>query len=94
MIRLLCGNKYGGLSMNSINFFGNTKMSISDSLFNSKNIEYIHIFYTKEEAFTRKPEARGEIVFISNDVEGRKNFKDSSIMEVIAQMAEFIDTLK
>ena len=80
--------------MNSIRLLGNTKVSISDSLFNSKNVEYIQVFYTKEEAFTRKPEARGEITFISNDVEGRKKFKGSSIMEVISQMAEFIDTLK
>ena len=80
--------------MESIRLLGNTKVSISDSLFNSKNIEYIHVFYVKEEAFTRKPEARGEIVFISNEVEGRKQFKGSSIMEIIAHMAEFIDTLK
>ena len=80
--------------MESIRLLGNTKVSISDSLFNSKNIEYIQIFHDNNAAFTHKPETEGTITFISNDVEGKKKFKGSSIMEVISQMAEFIDTLK
>ena len=80
--------------MDSIRLLGNTKVSISDSLFNSKNVEYINIFHENDAAFTHKPETEGKITFISNDVEGTKRFKGSNIMEVIAQMAEFIDTLK
>ena len=80
--------------MNSIRLLGNTKVSISDSLFNSKNIKYIQIFHDNNAAFTHKPETEGIITFISNDVEGTKRFKGSSIMEVISQMAEFIDTLR
>lgn len=80
--------------MNSIRLLGNTKVSISDSLFNSKNVEYITIFHDTNAAFTHMPETKGELIFISNDVEGKKKFKGSNIMEVISQMAEFIDTLK
>ena len=80
--------------MDSIRLLGNTRVSISDSLFNSKNIEYIYIYHDNDAAFTHKPETEGTITFISNDVEGKKKFKGSSIMEVISQMAEFIDTLK
>ena len=80
--------------MNSIRLLGNTRVSISDSLFNSKNVEYITIFHDTNAAFTHMPETKGELIFISNDVEGKKKFKGSSIMEVISQMAEFIDTLK
>ena len=80
--------------MNSIRLLGNTKVSISDSLFNSKNIEYIQIFHDNNAAFTHMPETKGELIFISNDVEGKKKFKGSNIMEVISQMAEFIGTLK
>ena len=80
--------------MESMRLLGNTKESISDSLFSSKNVEYISIFHENNAAFTHKPETEGTITFISNDVEGRKKFKGSSIMEVISQMAEFIDTLK
>ena len=80
--------------MDSIRLLGNTKVSISDSLFNNKNIEYIQIFHDNNAAFTHKPETKGTITFVSNDVEGAKRFRGSNIMEVISQMAEFIDTLK
>ena len=80
--------------MNSIRLLGNTKVSISDSLFSSKNVKYIQIFHDNDAAFTHKPETEGTITFISNDVEGRKKFRGSNIMEVISQMAEFIDTLR
>ena len=80
--------------MNSIRLLGNTKVSISDSLFSSKNVKYIQIFHDNDAAFTHRPETEGTITFISNDVEGTKKFKGSNIMEVISQMAEFIDTLK
>ena len=80
--------------MESTRLLGNTKVSISDSLFNSKNVKYIQIFHDNNATFTNKPETDGAITFISNDVEGKKKFKGSSIMEVITQMAEFIETLK
>ena len=80
--------------MGSIRLLGNTKVSISDSLFSSKNVKYIQIFHDNDAAFTHHPETKGTITFISNDVEGKKKFKGSSIMEVISQMAEFIDTLR
>ena len=80
--------------MESTRLLGNTKVSISDSLFNSKNVKYINIFHESNSTFTNKPETDGVITFISNDVEGKKKFKGSSIMEVITQMAEFIETLK
>lgn len=79
--------------MESLRLLGNTRMSISDSLFNSKNVKYIQIFHDNDAAFTHKPETKGEITFISNDVEGKKKFKGSSIMELISQMEEFIETL-
>ena len=80
--------------METLQLLGNTKMSISDSLFNSENVKSIRIFHDTEALFTHQPETRGEIVFISNDTEGKKKFKGLSIMEVIGQMAEFIETLK
>lgn len=80
--------------MESTRLLGNTKVSISDSLFNSKNVKYINIFHESNSTFTNKPETDGVITFISNDVEGKKKFKGSSIMEVITQMAEFVETLK
>lgn len=80
--------------METLQLLGNTKVSISDSLFNSENVKYINIFHIANDAFSHRPETMGEITFVSNDVEGRKKFKGSSIMEVIGQMAEFIETLK
>lgn len=80
--------------METLQLLGNTKVSISDSLFNSENVKYINIFHITNDAFSHQPETAGEITFVSNDVEGRKKFKGSSIMEVIGQMAEFIETLK
>ena len=80
--------------MESTRLLGNTKVSISDSLFNSKNVKYINIFHESNSTFTNKPETDGVITFISNDVEGKKKFKGSNIMEIITQMAEFIETLK
>lgn len=80
--------------MESLRLLENTKVSISDSLFNSNNIEYIQIFHTTDDAFTHRPKTEGEITFITNDVEGKKKFKGSNIMEVITQMAKFLETLK
>lgn len=80
--------------MDIARLLGNTKVSISDSLFNSKNIKYIYIHHINDAAFTHEPETTGKITFIINDVEGAKKFNGSNIMEVISQMAEFIDTLK
>lgn len=80
--------------MNLLKLLGNTNLSISDSLFNSDNIKYVNIFHITDDAISHTPRTEGEITFISNDVEGRKKFRGSSIMEVIVQMAEFIETLK
>lgn len=80
--------------MESLRLLGNTKVSISDSLFNNKNVKYINIFHNTNDAFSHRPETTGEITFVSNDVEGKKKFRGSNIMEVIVQMAEFIETLK
>lgn len=80
--------------MESLRFLGNTKISLSNSLFNSENVKHINIFHDTKALFTHQPETRGEIVFISNDTEGKKKFKGSNIMEVIIQMAEFIEILK
>lgn len=80
--------------MIKMKLFGNLNLSISDSLFNSKNVKYIEILHDNDAVFTHQPETKGWITFISNDVEGTKKFKGSNIMEVISQMAEFIETLK
>ena len=80
--------------MEILQLLGNTKVSISDSLFNSENVKYINIFHITNDAFSYRPETMGEITFVSNDIEGKKKFKGLSIMEVIGQMAEFIETLK
>ena len=80
--------------MNSIRLLGNTKVSISDSLFSSKNVKYIKILHDNDAVFTHQPKTEGWITFTFNDVEGTKKFKGSNIMEVISQMAEFIETLK
>ena len=80
--------------MESIRFLGNTKVSITDSLFNSDNVKYVSIYHNTDAPFTHQPETKCEITFISNDVEGRKKFKGSNIMEIITQMAKFIETLK
>ena len=80
--------------MESLRLLGNTKVSISDSLFKSKNVAYINIFHINDAAFSHEPETQGEITFISNDVEGKKKFKGSNIMEVITQMVKFIEILK
>ena len=47
--------------MNSIRLLGNTKVSISDSLFSSKNVKYIQIFHDNDAAFTHRPETEGTI---------------------------------
>lgn len=80
--------------MNLLKLLGNTNLSISDSLFNSDNIKYVNIFHITDDAISHTPRTEGEITFISNDVEGRKKFRGSSIMEVIAQMVEFIETIR
>lgn len=80
--------------MDLLKLLGNTNLSISDSLFNSDNIKYVNIFHIADDAISHTPRTEGEITFISNDIEGRKKFRGSSIMEVIAQMVEFIETIR
>ena len=80
--------------MGYLDIFGNNKVSISDSLFNNKNVKYVSIFHKTDAAFTHKPETEGEITFVLNDMQGAKKFNGENIMEVLAQMTEFIKSLE
>ena len=80
--------------MNFLDIFGNTKVSISDSLFNKNNVKYVSIFHNTCSYFTDKPETEGKIRFVSNDIEGEKTFKGENIMKVLTQMAKFLESLK
>lgn len=80
--------------MKNINIIGDIKVTVSDYLFNSENVKRVTLYHVTDAAFTHKPETRGEIIFISDDVEGTKKFKGSNIMEVIAQMTKFLETIR
>ena len=80
--------------MGYLDIFGNNKVSISDSLFNNKNVKYVSIFHKTDAAFTHKPETEGEITFVLNDMQGAKKFNGENIMEVLAQMTEFLKSLE
>ena len=80
--------------MNFLDIFGNTKVSISDSLFNKNNVKYVSIFHNTCSYSTDKPETEGKIRFVSNDIGGEKTFKGENIMEVLTQMAKFLESLK
>ena len=80
--------------MNFLDIFGNTKVSISDSLFNKNNVKYVSIFHNTCSYFTDKPETEGKLKFVSNDIVGEKTFKGENIMEVLTQMAKFLESLK
>ena len=80
--------------MGYLDIIGNNKVSISDSLFNNKNVKYVSIFHKTDAAFTHKPETEGEITFMLNDTQGEKKFKGENIMEVLTQMAKFLESLK
>lgn len=80
--------------MNFLDIFGNTKVSISDSLFNKNNVKYVSIFHNTCSYLTDKPETEGKIRFVSNDIGGEKTFKGENIMEVLTQMAKFLESLK
>lgn len=79
--------------MKGIEFFGKTQVTISDALFNSENVKYVNIFHKTSAAFTHSPETEGEITFATKDVEGKKKFKGTNIMDVISQMAKFLESL-
>ena len=80
--------------MNFLDILGNTKVSISDSLFNKNNVKYVSIFHNTCSYFTDKPETEGKIRFVLNDIGGEKTFKGENIMEVLTQMAKFLESLK
>ena len=80
--------------MNFLDIFGNIKVSISDSLFNKNNVKYVSIFHNTCSYFTDKPETEGKIRFVSNDIGGEKTFKGENIIEVLTQMAKFLESLK
>ena len=80
--------------MGYLEIFGNNKLAISDKLFNNKNVKYVSIFHKTDAAFTHKPETAGEITFVFNDMQGEKKFKGENMMEVLAQMAEFLESLE
>ena len=80
--------------MEYLDIFGNNKVTISDYLFNNRNVKYVSIFHKTDAAFTHRPETEGEITFILNDTQGEKKFKGENIMEVLTQMAKFLESLK
>ena len=80
--------------MGYLEIFGNNKLAISDKLFNNKNVKYVSIFHKTDAAFSHRPETEGEITFVLNDMQGEKKFNGENIMEVLAQMAEFLESLE
>ena len=80
--------------MNILKLFGDTNVSISDTLFNNKNVKYVSIFHNTCDCISKRPETTGSITFIKDDMEGEKKFTGKNIMEVISKMVEFIGTLK
>ena len=86
--------KLGGLNMGYLEIFGNNKVAISDKLFNNKNVKYVSIFHMTDDGFGNKHETEGKITFVLNDIQGEKKFNGENIMEVLAQMAEFLESLE
>ena len=80
--------------MGFLEIFGNNKLAISDKLFNNKNVKYVSIFHKTDAAFSHRPETEGEITFVLNDMQGEKKFNGKNIMEVLSQMAEFLESLE
>ena len=80
--------------MSYLEIFGNNKLAISDKLFNNKNVKYVSIFHKTDAAFSHRPETEGEITFVLNDMQGEKKFNGENIMEVLSQMAEFLESLE
>lgn len=80
--------------MGYLDIFGNNKLAISDKLFNNKNVKYVSIFHKTDAAFSHRPETEGEITFVLNDMQGEKKFNGENIMEVLSQMAEFLESLE
>ena len=80
--------------MGYLDIFGNNKVTISDYLFNNKNVKYVSIFHKTDAAFTHKPETEGEITFMLDDTQGEKKFNGKNIMEVLTQMIEFLNSLE
>ena len=80
--------------MGYLEIFGNNKVAISDKLFNNKNVKYVSIFHRTDAAFSHRPETEGEITFVLNDMQGEKKFNGENIMEVLTQMAEFLESLE
>ena len=80
--------------MGYLEIFGNNKVAISDKLFNNKNVKYVSIFHKADAAFSHRPETEGEITFVLNDMQGEKKFNGENIMEVLTQMAEFLESLE
>ena len=80
--------------MRYLEIFGNNKLAISDKLFNNKNVKYVSIFHKTDAAFSHRPETEGEITFVLNDMQGEKKFNGENIMEVLSQMAEFLESLE
>ena len=80
--------------MGYLEIFGNNKVAISDKLFNNKNVKYVSIFHKTDAAFSHRSETEGEITFVLNDMQGEKKFNGENIMEVLAQMTEFLKSLE
>ena len=80
--------------MGYLEIFGNNKLAISDKLFNNKNVKFVSIFHKTDAAWSHRPETEDEITFVLNDMQGEKKFKGENIMEVLSQMAEFLESLE
>lgn len=75
-------------------FKGISKNTISDSLFASKNVERISVFFYTKSLFDNIPYATGAIEFKVNDTEGKKAFKGTNLLDVMNQMQEFLKQLE
>ena len=54
--------------MNILKLFGDTNVSISDTLFNNKNVKYVSIFHNTCDCISKRPETTGSITFIKGEL--------------------------
>ena len=52
------------------------------------------LFTMTDDGCTNRHETEGKITFVLNDIQGEKKFNGENIMEVLAQMAEFLESLE
>ena len=80
--------------MNILKLFGDTNVSISDTLFNNKNVKYVSIFHNTCDCISKRPETTSSITLLKGDMEGKNKFAGKNIMEVISKMVEFIKIIQ